>query len=75
MPNRKIFLILLFFMAVLYMGLEWLPTLFVQPSPDLPPALSSENQTHRAWIGTGVIGYFLLLSALIYAKIRLQSKK
>jgi hypothetical protein len=75
MANLKIFLILLFFVTVLYVGLEWLPALFAQPSPELPTALASEEQTRRAWIGTGVIGYFLLLSALIYAKIRVQSKK
>lgn len=75
MANLKIFGVIVFFMAVLYVGLEWLPTFFIAPSPSPLPELSPEEAAKQARMGVGIIGYFLLLSLLIYIKILMQRSK
>lgn len=70
MANFKIFLVILFLVGLLYLGLEWLPYLFIEPTPR--PELSPGETTMQEHIGIGFIIYFLILSALIYAKILLQ---
>ena len=89
MPNLKIFLIILFFMSVLYVGLEVLPkhyhgTVVTQTQPILTSLTSEKSQEdahdrkelkEREKLGYTFVGYFLLLSALIYAKIILGRVK
>lgn len=70
MANFKIFLVILFLVGLLYLGLEWLPYLFIEPGTR--PQLSPQDSTIQNRIGVGIIGYFILLSALIYLKILLQ---
>ena len=71
MPNHKIFWVIVGISAVLVLGLEWLPTLFTTPAP-YPQPQDASAQTR---VGLSIIGYFILLSLLIYIKILLQRPK
>lgn len=70
MANHKIFLVIVLSVALLYLGLEWLPYFFTEPA--LRPEISPQEIAQQKRIGIGFIIYFLILSALIYAKILLQ---
>lgn len=83
MPNRKIFAAIVLCVFVLVVGLEWLPKQFVAPqtlttektikiSIEEDKVLSEKEASKRDTMGYGVVGYFLLLSALLYGKIVLQ---
>lgn len=84
MPNLKIFAIILFFMGVLYVGLERLPHYYPsaeskhveliqgKDKQEVSQAIESKEQTRKNRMGYTIIGYFLVLSLLLYAKIILQ---
>lgn len=84
MPNLKMFIAIVVCVFVLVVGLEWLPKQVIshpQPlvteqslkTPSLEDTAMSEKERHTQDImGVSVVGYFLLLSVLLYAKIRLQ---
>jgi len=86
MPNLKIFAAIVMCVFVLVIGLEWLPK---QVSPQssivveqtIKMASSEEKviyekeMSRRDTIGYSIVGYFLLLSALLYLKIALQRSK
>ena len=83
MPNRKIFAAIVLCVFVLVMGLEWLPKQFVAPQTlttektlktqtQEEKVMSEKEASKRNTMGYGVVGYFLLLSALLYGKIVLQ---
>lgn len=86
MPNRKIFAAIVLCVFVLVMGLEWLPKQVTSQSSivveqSVKTASNEENAIHekeaskRDVIGYSVVGYFLLLSLLLYIKIHLQRSK
>ena len=87
MPNRKIFAAIVMCVFVLVMGLEWLPKQFIPHQnavvveQTLTKATSEEKaiyekeMSRRDGIGYSIVGYFLLLSALLYLKILLQRSK
>ncbi|ACZ11154.1 hypothetical protein [Sulfurospirillum deleyianum] len=75
MPNLKIFAIILFFMSVLYVGLEFLPyhSSFVQTTHvEVQEVIETVEQQKRNTMGYTIIGYFLVVSLLLYIKIILQ---
>ena len=86
MPNLKIFAAIVMCVFVLVVGLEWLPkqyetqnnivaeqTLKTQTSEE--KAIYEKEMSRRDTIGYSIVGYFLLLSALLYLKIALQRPK
>ena len=91
MPNLKIFAAIVMCVFVLVMGLEWLPKQVAPQSSivveqTLTKATSEEKaiyekaiyekeMSRRDGIGYSIVGYFLLLSALLYLKILLQRSK
>lgn len=89
MPNLKIFLTVFFFVAILVTGLEYLPkfyaqtvaqTIEVKPSLESTEkieekALKNKEETKRTQAGYSIVGYFLLLSLLLYIKILIQRPK
>jgi len=89
MPNLKIFLTIVFCVAILVTGLEYLPKFYTQPvtqTIDAKPSLESaekmeekvlkdKEETKRTQIGYSIVGYFLLLSLLLYVKILMQRPK
>lgn len=86
MPNLKIFVAIVVCVFVLVVGLEWLPKQVEQQSSivveqSLKVASNEEKAMHekemsqRFVIGYSVVGYFLLLSALLYIKIHLQRSR
>ncbi len=83
MPNRKIFAAIVLCVFMLVVGLEWLPKQFVAPQTlsteqtlkatiQEEKTLSEKETSKRDAMGYGVVGYFLVLSALLYSKILLQ---
>ena len=83
MPNLKIFAAIVMCVFVLVVGLEWLPKQVAPQSnivieQTLTKATSEEKaiyekeMSRRDTIGYSIVGYFLLLSALLYLKIVLQ---
>lgn len=83
MPNLKIFVAIVMCVFVLVVGLEWLPKQVAPQSSivveqTLTKATSEEKaiyekeMSRRDTIGYSIVGYFLLLSALLYLKIVLQ---
>jgi len=86
MPNLKIFAAIVICVFVLVIGLEWLPKQYASQSnivveQTLTKATSEEKaiyekeMSRRDTIGYSIVGYFLLLSALLYLKIVLQRSK
>lgn len=87
MPNLKIFAAIVMCVFVLVIGLEWLPkqyvpkqnviaieqTLKIQTNEE--KAIYEKEMSRRDTIGYSIVGYFLLLSALLYLKIALQRSK
>lgn len=86
MPNLKIFAAIVMCVFVLVIGLEWLPkqyapqnnivveqTLKTQTNEE--KAIYEKEMSRRDTIGYSIVGYFLLLSALLYLKIVLQRSK
>ena len=84
MPNLKIFTTIVFIVACLVIGLEYLPKFYTQSIAieTLTPqkstqtveekVLQAKEDTKRTYIGYEIIGYFLLLSVLLYIKILIQ---
>lgn len=83
MPNRKIFAAIVLCVFVLVMGLEWLPKQVapqsnvvaeqtIKMASDEEKAIHEKEMSRRDVIGYSVVGYFLLLSVLLYIKIHLQ---
>lgn len=83
MPNLKIFTTIVFFVAILVIGLEYLPKFYAQPmaTQTVEPKVSVEveekmlqtkEKSDRLKIGYWIIGYFLVLSLLLYIKILIQ---
>lgn len=83
MPNLKIFAAIVICVFVLVIGLEWLPkqydsqnniaveqTLKTQTNEE--KVIYEKEMSRRDTIGYSIVGYFLLLSALLYIKIALQ---
>lgn len=87
MPNRKIFAAIVLCVFVLVMGLEWLPKQFVAEKSLVvieqtlkttiheEKAMSEKEIHKRDTMGYSIVGYFLLLSVLLYIKIHLQRSK
>ena len=86
MSNLKIFVAIVMCVFVLVIGLEWLPKQVAPQSiigveQTLTKATSEEKaiyekeMSRRDGIGYSIVGYFLLLSALLYLKILLQRSK
>ena len=87
MPNRKIFAAIVLCVFVLVMGLEWLPKQFVaekslviteqtlKTTIQEEKAMSEIEIHKRDTMGYSIVGYFLLLSVLLYIKIHLQRSK
>ena len=86
MPNLKIFAAIVMCVFVLVIGLEWLPKQYASQNnivveQTLTKATSEEKAIYekemnrRDTIGYSIVGYFLLLSALLYLKIALQRSK
>ncbi|MFW9618946.1 MAG: hypothetical protein ACMV0K_05630 [Sulfurospirillum sp.] len=87
MPNRKIFAAIVLCVFVLVMGLEWLPKQFVAEKSLVVTEQTLKTTTHeekemsekeiykRDTMGYSIVGYFLLLSVLLYIKIHLQRSK
>ena len=87
MPNLKIFAAIVMCVFVLVIGLEWLPKQYVPQKSTIAIEQTLKTQTNeekaiyekemsrRDMIGYSIVGYFLLLSALLYIKIILQRSK
>ena len=87
MPNLKIFAAILMCIFVLVIGLEWLPKQYVPQKSTVAieqtlskttseeKAIYEKEMSRRDTIGYSIVGYFLLLSALLYLKIVLQRSK
>ena len=87
MPNLKIFAAIVMCVFVLVVGLEWLPKQYVPQKSTIAIEQTLKTQTNeekaiyekevsrRDMIGYSIVGYFLLLSALLYIKIILQRSK
>lgn len=86
MPNRKIFAAIVLCVFVLVMGLEWLPKQVtsqnsivveqsVKTASNEEKTLLEKEASKRDVVGYSVVGYFLLLSLLLYIKIHLQRSK
>lgn len=83
MPNLKIFAAIVLCVFVLVMGLEWLPKQVapqssivveqtIKMASNEEKAIYEKEMSRRDTIGYSIVGYFLLLSALLYLKILLQ---
>jgi preprotein translocase subunit SecG len=84
MPNLKIFAAIVVCVFVLVIGLEWLPkqyapqtnTVTMEQTLTTPTneekAIYEKEMSRRDEMGYSIVGYFLLLSALLYLKILLQ---
>ena len=84
MPNLKIFAAIVMCVFVLVIGLEWLPKQYVtqqnviaieqtlSKTTNEEKAIYEKEMSRRDVIGYSIVGYFLLLSALLYIKILLQ---
>lgn len=84
MPNLKIFTTIVFIVACLVIGLEYLPKFYTQSIAieTIVPLESNQTveekmlqvkeETKRTHIGYAIIGYCLLLSLLVYLKILIQ---
>jgi len=86
MSNRKIFAAIVLCVFVLVMGLEWLPKQVapqssivteqsLKTSSNEEKAIQEKELSRRDVIGYSVVGYFFLLSLLLYIKIHLQRSK
>ena len=87
MPNLKIFAAIVMCVFVLVVGLEWLPKQYVPQKSTIAieqtlakitneeKAIYEKEVSRRDMIGYSIVGYFLLLSALLYIKIILQRSK
>ena len=86
MPNLKIFAAIVMCVFVLVIGLEWLPKQYASQSnivveqtltkaTNEEKAIYEKEMSRRDTIGYSIVGYFLLLSALLYLKIVLQRSK
>ena len=87
MPNLKIFAAIVMCVFVLVIGLEWLPKQYVPQKSTVAieqtlskttseeKAIYEKEMSRRDVIGYSIVGYFLLLSALLYLKIALQRSK
>ncbi|AHJ11889.1 hypothetical protein [Sulfurospirillum multivorans] len=86
MPNLKIFAAIVMCVFVLVIGLEWLPKQYASQSnivveqtlkthTNEEKAIYEKEMSRRDTIGYSIVGYFLLLSALLYLKIALQRSK
>ena len=87
MPNLKIFAAIVMCVFMLVIGLEWLPKQYVPQKSTIAIEQTLKTQTNeekaiyekevsrRDMIGYSIVGYFLLLSALLYIKIILQRSK
>lgn len=85
MPNLKIFTTIVFFVAILVIGLEYLPKFYTQTVTNTVEITTSventekvirdKEETKRKQMGYEIIGYFLLLSLLLYIKILIQRPK
>ena len=87
MPNLKIFAAIVMCVFVLVIGLEWLPKQYVPQKSTVAieqtlskttseeKAIYDKEMSRRDVIGYSIVGYFLLLSALLYLKIVLQRSK
>ena len=86
MPNRKIFAAIVLCVFVLVMGLEWLPKQVtsqssivveqsVKTASNDEKAIHEKEMSRRDTMGYSIVGYFLLLSVLLYIKIHLQRSK
>ena len=87
MPNLKIFAAIVMCVFVLVIGLEWLPKQYVPQKSTIAieqtlakitneeKAIYEKEVSRRDMIGYSIVGYFLLLSALLYIKIILQRSK
>lgn len=84
MSNLKIFAAIVMCVFVLVIGLEWLPKQYVpqqnvivieqtlKTQTNEEKAIYEKEMSRRDTIGYSIVGYFLLLSALLYLKIALQ---
>ncbi|GEM_PF-795042 len=87
MPNLKIFTAIVLCVFVLVIGLEWLPKQYAPQTSAVAmeqtlktptneeKAIYDKEMNRRDVMGYSVVGYFLLLSALLYLKILLQRSK
>lgn len=86
MPNLKIFAAIVMCVFVLVIGLEWLPKQYASQNnivveqrltkaTNEEKAIDEKEMSRRDTIGYSIVGYFLLLSALLYLKIVLQRSK
>ena len=87
MPNLKIFAAIVMCVFVLVIGLEWLPKQYTSQSSAVvmeqtlhvstneEKVIYEKEMSRRDVIGYSIVGYFLLLSALLYLKIVLQRSK
>jgi len=84
MPNLKIFAAIVMCVFVLVIGLEWLPKQYTSQSSAVvmeqtlhvstneEKVIYEKEMSRRDVIGYSIVGYFLLLSVLLYIKIALQ---
>jgi len=87
MSNLKIFAAIVVCVFILVIGLEWLPKQYasqtsavvIEQTMKTPTneekAIYEKELSRRDEIGYSIVGYFLLLSALLYLKILLQRSK
>lgn len=87
MPNLKILAAIVVCVFVLVVGLEWLPKQYATQTSAVATeqtlktptneekAIYDKEMSRRDVIGYSIVGYFLLLSALLYLKILLQRSK
>jgi len=87
MSNLKIFVAIVVCVFILVIGLEWLPKQYasqtsavvIEQTMKTPTneekAIYEKELSRRDGIGYSIVGYFLLLSALLYLKIVLQRSK
>ncbi|ARU47744.1 hypothetical protein [Sulfurospirillum diekertiae] len=87
MPNLKIFAAIVVCVFVLVVGLEWLPKQYAPQTNAVvmeqtltaptneEKAIYEKEMSRRDEMGYSIVGYFLLLSALLYLKIVLQRSK
>ncbi|WP_041956614.1 hypothetical protein [Sulfurospirillum arsenophilum] len=86
MPNLKIFAAIVMCVFVLVVGLEWLPKQYasqnaivveqtLKTASSEEKAIYEKEMSRREGIGYSIVGYFLLLSTLLYLKILLQRPK
>jgi len=88
MSNLKIFAAIVLCVSILVIGLEWLPkyttqqqnnVVVIEQTQTTPTvegkALYEKEMSRRDVMGYTIVGYFLLLSVLLYLKILLQRSK